>query len=221
MLIDLDRFKEVNDALGHHFGDLLLEEVARRLPRALRQSDTVARLGGDELRGDRARRRRRWQAQRDWPRRSGAELIQPVVLDGLAVEVDCSIGIALFPDDGDNVDTLMRHADVSMYESKRTHAPSVYASDHDPYSHERLALIAELRRALANADELVVYYQPQADIATGTVRRVEALVRWNHPERGLLEAGPIHPAGGTHRPDRRRDTPRPRLGASAVQPLAA
>ena len=91
-----------------------------------------------------------------------------------------------------------------MYESKRTHAPSVYASDHDPYSHERLALIAELRRALANADELVVYYQPQADIATGTVRGVEALVRWNHPERGLLRPDQIHPAGGTHRPDRRR-----------------
>jgi diguanylate cyclase (GGDEF)-like protein/PAS domain S-box-containing protein len=184
MLIDLDRFKEVNDTLGHHSGDLLLREVAERLRRALRKSDTVARLGGDEFGVitpglcDAAAARALADKLRD-------ELAQPIVVGGLAIEVEASVGIAIFPEHGEDVETLIRHADVSMYVSKGTHTPIVYASAYDHHSLARLALVGELRRAV-DGNELVVHYQPQADMATGAVRKVEALVRWQHPEHGLL-----------------------------------
>ncbi len=185
MLIDLDRFKDVNDTLGHHSGDLLLREIGGRLRRALRQSDTVARLGGDEFGvvapelSDRATAR----ALADTLR---AEIAEPVVVGGLTIEVEASIGIAIYPDHGENVETLIRHADVSMYVSKNTHTPIVYAAAYDHHSLARLALVGELRHALESG-ELVVHYQPKADVATGEVRKVEALARWQHPERGLLE----------------------------------
>ena len=115
-----------------------------------------------------------------------AELAEPVVVGGLTIEVEASIGIAIYPDHGENVETLIRHADVSMYVSKNTHTPIVYAAAYDHHSLARLALVGELRRAL-ESDELVVHYQPEADTATGEVRKVEALARWQHPERGLLE----------------------------------
>jgi diguanylate cyclase (GGDEF)-like protein/PAS domain S-box-containing protein len=185
MLLDLDRFKEVNDTLGHHFGDLMLEEIGRRLPRALREGDTVARLGGDEF-GVLALDIRDSESAAAVAEKIRRALAEPVVLAGVAVEVDVSIGIALSPGHGDDVETLLRQADVSMYVSKTTHSPSVYATDHDHYSPARLALVGELRRALEKDDEIVVYYQPQADTSTGEVTRVEALVRWRHPEHGLL-----------------------------------
>ena len=122
MLIDLDRFKDVNDTLGHHSGDLLLREIAGRLRRALRESDTVARLGGDEFGvvapglSDSATARALADKLRD-------ELGQPVVVGGLAIEVEASVGIAIYPDHGEDVETLIRHADVSMYVSKNTHTP--------------------------------------------------------------------------------------------------
>jgi diguanylate cyclase (GGDEF)-like protein/PAS domain S-box-containing protein len=185
MLIDIDRFKEVNDTLGHHFGDLLLEEIGRRLPRALRAGDTVARLGGDEF-GVLVRDICDPATAETAAEKIRIALAEPLVLAGVAIEVDASVGIALSPDHGDDVQTLLRHADVSMYVSKTTHRPSVYATDHDHYSPARLALVGELRRALEKDDEIVVYYQPQADARTGEVARVEALVRWSHPEHGLL-----------------------------------
>ena len=185
MLIDLDRFKEVNDTLGHHFGDLLLEEIGRRLPRAVREGDTVARLGGDEF-GVLVRDVCDPATAETVAEKVRVALAEPLVLAGVAIEVDASIGIALSPDHGGDVETLLRHADVSMYVSKTTHSPSVYATDHDPYSPVRLALVGELRRALEKDDEIVVHYQPQADARTGEVTRVEALVRWRHPEHGLL-----------------------------------
>jgi diguanylate cyclase (GGDEF)-like protein/PAS domain S-box-containing protein len=184
MLIDLDRFKEVNDTLGHHSGDLLLREVAERLRRALRKSDTVARLGGDEFGVitpglcDAAAARALADKLRD-------ELAQPIVVGGLAIEVEASVGIAIFPEHGQDVETLIRHADVSMYVSKNTHTPIVYAAAYDHHSLARLALVGELRRAV-DSNELVVHYQPQADIASGEVRKAEALVRWQHPQHGLL-----------------------------------
>jgi diguanylate cyclase (GGDEF)-like protein len=184
MLLDLDRFKEVNDTLGHQKGDLLLEEVGRRLAGLLRESDTVARLGGDEFAvlspttddiagalalADRIR----------------GELERPLALDGLSVQVDASIGIALFPEHGTDVETLIRHADVAMYASKEAHAPTLYAPEHDHYSPERLALVGDLRRALDDGG-LTLYYQPLASVEQGRVVAVEALARWQHPERGLL-----------------------------------
>jgi diguanylate cyclase (GGDEF)-like protein/PAS domain S-box-containing protein len=184
MLIDLDRFKEVNDTLGHASGDMLLCEVAGRLRRALRDSDTVARLGGDEF-GLVAP-----QLSDDFSARMLAdklreEISQPVLVGGLTIEVEASVGIAIYPDHGEDVETLIRHADVSMYVSKDTHTPVVYAADYDHNSRARLALIGELRRAITNG-ELVVHYQPQARAGTGDVHMVEALVRWQHPEHGLL-----------------------------------
>jgi diguanylate cyclase (GGDEF)-like protein/PAS domain S-box-containing protein len=191
MLIDLDRFKDINDTLGHQSGDLLLREIAGRVRRALRESDTVARLGGDEFGvvapglSDSAAARVLADKLRD-------ELGQPVVVGGLAIEVEASVGIAIYPDHGEDVETLIRHADVSMYVSKNTHTPIVYATTYDHHSLARLALVGELRQAL-ESNELVVHYQPQADAATGEVHKVEALVRWQHPEHGLLEPGQFIP----------------------------
>lgn len=185
MLIDLDRFKDINDTLGHPSGDLLLREISGRLRRALRESDTVARLGGDEF-GVVAPGLSDGAAARVLADKLRDELAEPVVVSGLAIEVEASVGIAIYPDHGEDVETLIRHADVSMYVSKNTHTPIVYSAAYDHHSLARLALVGELRRALEEK-ELVVHYQPQADVATGQVHKVEALVRWQHPQHGLLE----------------------------------
>ena len=184
MLIDLDRFKDVNDTLGHLSGDVLLQEVARRLRTPVRESDTVARLGGDEF-GVLATGIATAQDAIVLAEKLREALAAPIAVGGLALEVESSIGIALAPDHGSDVETLIRHADVSMYVSKRTHSPAVYCPETDHHSRVRLTLVADLRRALERK-ELVVYYQPQADAATGVVRTMEALVRWEHPVHGLL-----------------------------------
>ena len=184
MLLDLDRFKEINDTLGHASGDRLLCEIAGRLHRALRESDTVARLGGDEF-GVIAPQLSDGFSARALAEKLHEAIAEPVLVGGLTIEIEASVGIAIYPDHGEDVETLIRHADVSMYVSKDTHTPVVYAADYDHHSRARLALIGELRRAIANR-ELVVHYQPQATAGTGDVRMVEALVRWQHPEHGLL-----------------------------------
>jgi diguanylate cyclase (GGDEF)-like protein len=192
LLIDLDRFKEVNDTLGHDHGDELLVEVAGRLRTALRRHDTLARLGGDEFA----------VLLRDLPdRASVAELAgrlqdalrRPFALRGVAVELEASIGAALCPDHGTDVHTLVQRADVAMYEAKRGQSGiSVYSADRDPYSADRLSLLVELRRALSG-DELLLHYQPKVAVGDGTVTGVEALVRWEHPQRGLLGPGEFVP----------------------------
>ena len=184
MLIDLDRFKEVNDTLGHMSGDVLLREVAQRLRTPVRESDTVARLGGDEF-GVLATGIATQTDALVLAEKLREALSAPIIVGGLALEVESSIGIALAPDHGADVDTLIRHADVSMYESKKTHSPAVYCPETDHHSRVRLTLVADLRRALERK-ELVVYYQPQASAVTGAVRTMEALVRWEHPVHGLL-----------------------------------
>jgi diguanylate cyclase (GGDEF)-like protein len=191
LLIDLDRFKEVNDTMGHEQGDRLLVEVAARLRGLLRGSDILARLGGDEFavlavlphRG----------ALGEVATRLHAALARPFELGGVAIELGASIGIAVQPDHGDDVSTLLRHADVAMYEAKRS-ATSIetYHPDRDPYSPERLALLGELRRALDH-DELVLHFQPKVALESGDTIGVEALVRWQHPERGLLGPGDFLP----------------------------
>src|SRR3954471_7090397 len=187
MLMDLDRFKDVNDTLGHHNGDLLLQRIGSRLHSVLRGGETVARLGGDEfaiLLPDVADR----QAVVPVVRRVLKVLEEPVVVGGLALQVEASIGIALFPEHGKTVDAVLRAADVAMYVTKEARSGYEF---YDAAAHEhrhdagRLALIGELRRAM-DETELVLYYQPKIDLATGQAKGVEALARWQHPERGLL-----------------------------------
>jgi diguanylate cyclase (GGDEF)-like protein len=184
MLIDLDRFKEINDTLGHESGDRLLQAIALDLPEQMREGDTVARLGGDEF-GVLALGIGDPSAILALAQKVQEVITRPRSVGGLELAVDASIGIALSPEHGTDTETLMRRADVAMYRSKETHAPTLYDSDHDDYSPARLSLVAELRRAIAE-DELVVEYQPQCDPGTGELHGVEALVRWQHPERGLL-----------------------------------
>ncbi len=185
LLIDLDRFKEVNDTLGHDHGDELLIEVAGRLKAVLRRGDTLARLGGDEfavlLDGvpDRS-------AVIELAMRLQDALRRPFALRGVAVELEASVGIALYPEHGTTVGALLQRADVAMYDAKRgRHGVATYSEERDPYSEDRLGLLAELRRALSS-EELVLHYQPKVDLASGAVVGVEALVRWEHPTRGLL-----------------------------------
>jgi diguanylate cyclase (GGDEF)-like protein len=184
LLLDLDRFKEVNDTLGHQSGDVLLEVLSKRLSRCVRGSDLVARLGGDEFGvliqpcadpdtaivvADKIRH----------------ALGEPVEVGGLTIEVDTSIGIALYPHNGRTVEELMRHADIALYRSKALHVPVVYTPEHDHYSPARLQLVSDLRRAISEG-QILVYYQPLAPAGHGVIRSVEALVRWEHPTLGLL-----------------------------------
>ena len=184
LLLDLDRFKEVNDTLGHHVGDRFLQVVAARLSAAVRPGDVVVRLGGDEfavlLPGTDA-------VLADKVARRLLEAVRrPIVLEGLQVDVDASIGVAVAPQHGDALDALLQHADVAMYQAKGSGSGvEQYDAEQDSHSPRRLGMLAELRRALVQA-ELEVHYQPQAELLTGRVTGVEALVRWRHPERGLV-----------------------------------
>jgi diguanylate cyclase (GGDEF)-like protein/PAS domain S-box-containing protein len=193
LIMDMDRFKEVNDTLGHHIGDLLLQQVALRLGATLRQSDTVARLGGDEFAVLPA-------AGTDLHGGSQAAqkilhaLEQPFVVDGRNIDVGASIGLALFPEHGEEADTMMRHADVAMYVAKRTKRGSVvYTPQHDEKTAAHLALIGELRHAIGH-DELVLHYQPTVALGSGKTMGVEALVRWRHPKQGLMPPDMFVPA---------------------------
>jgi diguanylate cyclase (GGDEF)-like protein len=184
LLLDLDRFKEVNDTLGHHIGDLLLQQVAARLRDHIRLPDVLARLGGDEfavfLVDGNA------DVAMAVAHRIEDALGQPLALDGISVEVAASIGIAMSPQHGDTAVALLQRADVAMYEAKRTHSGAeIYNEDLDGYSPRRLALATELRHAIENGD-LEMHYQPKADAGSGLVVSAEALVRWNHPQYGLI-----------------------------------
>ncbi len=185
MVMDLDRFKDVNDALGHHHGDLLLRQVGRRLRNALREIDTVARLGGDEfavlLPGiDNP------AACLEVADKLRGQLLAPFDLAGLAIDMGTSIGIVCYPQHGEDVPMLLQRADVAMYMAKeRRSGAEIYSRDDDCVSSDRLALTAELRRAL-ELGLLQVVYQPKIDLATERIQGVEALVRWPHPTRGMI-----------------------------------
>ncbi|MEA2426501.1 MAG: hypothetical protein QOF37_129, partial [Thermoleophilaceae bacterium] len=187
MLMDLDRFKDVNDTLGHHNGDLLLQRIGARLDSVLRNTATVARLGGDEF-AILLRETHDRQSVVPVVRRVLKVLEEPVVVGGLALQVEASIGIAIFPQNGRTVDAVMRAADVAMYVAKEQRSGyEFYDEEGHEHRHDagRLALIGELRRAMDEA-ELVLHYQPKVDLRTGQAKGVEALARWHHPERGLL-----------------------------------
>ncbi len=183
-MLDLNNFKEVNDTLGHPEGDRLLKDVARRLPQALRQTDTVGRLGGDEF-------------AMVLPNVSAAEaisvaekilqhLLPSFEIDLHHIKIGASIGIAMYPDHGDEHSTLIRLADVAMYEAKSSSSGvCVYAPELDKYTPARLALMADLHTAI-ETNELQLHYQPKVNLRTGKVHAVEALIRWQHPELGCV-----------------------------------
>jgi diguanylate cyclase (GGDEF)-like protein len=185
MLLDLDRFKEVNDTLGHHNGDLLLQEIGDRLRRILRAGDSVARLGGDEfavlvpqLAGEEAA-----TAAAEGIRLA---LERPFTIADVDIDVGCSVGIAMWPDHGDDATMLLQRADVAMYSAKASQrGVDIYDFTRDTYSLERLALVSELRTAIERG-ELAVHYQPKVDTNTGRLLGMEALVRWHHPRQGPI-----------------------------------
>jgi diguanylate cyclase (GGDEF)-like protein/PAS domain S-box-containing protein len=192
LLMDLDRFKEVNDTFGHHFGDVLLRQVAFRLRNQLGTYDTVARLGGDEFA----------VVLPDTPDANAAAnmargilntLQQPFVVEGQVLEVGASIGIALYPAHGTDARTLLRHADVAMYSAKQGQGGyAFHRDDHEPRSAESLSLVVEMRHAIER-NEFELYYQPKLHLRSGLVTRAEVLIRWNHPQRGLLAPGAFIP----------------------------
>ena len=181
-IIDLDRFKEVNDTLGHHNGDQLLTQLARRLADHIRPQDAVARLGGDEfgvILSDVTNPEEVLHRLREI-------IVHEVDVSGLPLSIESSIGYVVAPDDGIDVDDLLQHADVAMYLAKARHlGVARYDPDHDHYDATNLGLIAELRRGI-DAGELVLHYQPKATLDERKVEAVEALVRWRHPRLGLL-----------------------------------
>jgi diguanylate cyclase (GGDEF)-like protein len=184
MLLDVDRFKEINETLGHETGDRLLRELGERLRAQLRENETLARLGGDEfgilLPNGSADEATALAA------RLHAALEEPFALRGLPLEIATSIGVASYPEDGEDVDTLLRHADVAMYVAKDAHSgTATYDAEQDTSDAARLALAGELRRAIEN-EELVLHFQPKAELASGRIVGAEALVRWQHPERGFI-----------------------------------
>ncbi len=184
LLMDIDRFKEVNDALGHGVGDELLVEVGERIRGSVPEGALVARLGGDEfaiviLDTDEEEA----TAAAEWVR---AAIAEPFTVAGLPVAVEASVGVVLCPGDGDDVDTLLRRADIAMYGAKeRRLGTARYEQEFETTTPERVALMADLGRAL-DEGELVLWYQPQAGLQRGDIVGAEALVRWNHPTRGLL-----------------------------------
>lgn len=205
MFIDLDRFKSVNDTLGHHAGDLLLQKVSQRLLKEVRAQDTVARLGGDEF----------TIILEDLAHAEDAAIVsdkllsalqEKVVIDGNDIFIGGSIGISIYPTDGDNKEDIVKCADMAMYQAKQQgrNRYQFYTDELALFAEKRFLVENRLRQAI-DGNELEVYYQPQIDISTGMLIGAEALVRWNDPENGLVspadfipiaeESGLIEPLG--------------------------
>ncbi len=192
LLFDMDRFKTINDTLGHPVGDQALREVASRVRHVLRDSDIVARLGGDEF-GVLLATGGAEHAPKVVAQKILKALETPLVIDGQPMDITASIGMARFPEHGEDAASLLRAADVAMYEAKRTKSGySIYDPTHDERRQEFLTLLGELRRAV-EAGELVLHYQPKMSLGEGRMTSVEALVRWSHPQRGFIEPSAFSP----------------------------
>jgi len=205
LFMDLDRFKYVNDNLGHHVGDRLLQAVAKRVRAAVRGDDSVARLGGDEFTVV--------LNELDNPAAAASAahnivrmLSAPFPIDGHDIFVTASVGIAMYPHDGSDVASLVKHADSAMYRAKRTNSGfQFYEASMEHSISEHVRLESDLRRAMEQQDQLEVHYQPQASLVSGRIIGMEALVRWRHPTRGMIspvdfiplaeETGLIKPLG--------------------------
>ncbi|MGY2285697.1 putative bifunctional diguanylate cyclase/phosphodiesterase [Pseudomonas gingeri] len=192
--LDLDHFKRINDTLGHPVGDLLLQEVSRRIKACTRDSDVVARLGGDEFAV--------LQTEMSDPAHSGAlaarirnALVEPYQLDGNDVRISVSIGISTYAPDSESADTLLVQADMALYRSKEQgrNQYHFHSEEINQEVTERVAIANDLKHAIEH-DELELHYLPEVDLASGKILGMEALVRWNHPERGLLGADVFIPA---------------------------
>ena len=185
LLLDLDRFKEINDSLGHNYGDILLKQLGTRLSSLKQTKDFVARLGGDEFALILETADTQEKAI-SFAKKARSEIQRQFKLDGIGLLVDGSIGISMYPNDGDNVSELMRHADVAMYQAKKDNlGVAVYNAEDDINSPERLALINDLPKAIED-NQLLLHYQPKINLRDRKVIGLEALVRWNHPEHGLI-----------------------------------
>jgi diguanylate cyclase (GGDEF)-like protein len=185
MVLDVDRFKEVNDTLGHDRGDALLKEVGRRLVDVVRDADTVARLGGDEFAVLAPDVGSQLDAER-FASRVHSAFDEPFQVGDLHLHVESSIGVALLPDHAEDATELMQRADTAMYAAKSTHLGALmYRPGDGGNSADRLQLLGDLRNALGT-DQLTINYQPKVDLASGQVIGTEALLRWLHPERGNI-----------------------------------
>ncbi len=185
LMIDLDRFKEINDSLGHHVGDEVLRQLGPRLASVVGTSGTVARLGGDEF-GLLLVPMPDPTVATEVAERIRGDLCQSFFLEGMTLHVDASIGIALAPEHGVVADALIQRADIAMYEAKHNKRSwEVYSPTRDTHTRDRLELMEDVRDAIAR-QEIILHYQPKLDLATREITGVEALVRWQHPVRGLL-----------------------------------
>lgn len=189
LFLDLDNFKNINDSFGHRFGDTLLQAVSERLKDVLRESDTIARIGGDEFivllsgidsAGEAAR----------VARKITDSMREPFALEGHTMSITTSIGISLYPDDGADYDTLMKNSDTAMYRAKEVGRDTYqfFTQEMNDRVLERLSIENSLRQAI-KMEEFILHYQPQVDIGTGSITGIEALIRWQHPENGLVPPG--------------------------------
>jgi len=186
LVVDIDRFKDINDTFGHSTGDRVIKQIAQRLRKIISEPNTVARLGGDEF----GIILKKFGAKED-----AAEVVQtikevlqvPLKLEGVRLDIDASIGITLYPEHGKDAQILLQRADVAMYQAKQKHCGFImYTTTLDRCNTRRLTLMGELREAIIN-NELVAYYQPKIDIKTGKIKELEALVRWKHKVHGLVQ----------------------------------
>jgi diguanylate cyclase (GGDEF)-like protein len=185
LVCDLDRFKLINDSMGHHAGDLFLQEVARRLASVVRKGDTLARQGGDEFVFILSPPTSEADAEAVC-RRALDALAPPMQIDGIDIHISASFGVAMYPRDGERIEALLANADAAMYCAKqRGNCLQQFSADLSGTAQYRLRLESDLHQAL-KAGQLEIHYQPKVDIGAGSVRSAEALLRWRHPQRGLI-----------------------------------